>query len=129
MINHSRTVVAIFTIGIAACVDWRHDASLELNPAFTESTVTGKWRDGRAVLSLLPNGRFTCVGGGDCELLGRSGTWLIRDERELEFRERPDAAMFRNVVRYHGRYRLTQLDDDPDSWDGNLTFELDKPAT
>ena len=122
-------VVLVAAVTLVVAANQAYSAALDLNPRTTTKDLVGEWRDGRAVLVLLPDGRFTCGGGGECDLLGSAGTWLKRDDYELEFREQPDAAMFRRVVRYQGRYRLTELADDPDLWDGRLTFELNAPST
>ena len=121
-------VILVAAVTLIVAANEAYSAALDFNPLTTTEDLKGEWRDGRAVLLLLPDGRFSCAGGGECDLLGSNGTWLKRNDHELEFRQHPDAAMFRRVVQYRGHLRLTELIDDPDSWDGRLTFELTAPS-
>ena len=128
-LRKSSYVACALATAAVACGQGRLDSSIDLAPAFTEDALVGEWRYGDAILTLAADGRYTCVGGGECELLGVNGRWLRRGEYELEFRDRPDAAVWRSVVKYRKRYRLTEPEVNVDTWNGDLTFELTSPAT
>ena len=100
------------------------DESLELNPRLADTDVIGEWTDGGAVLTLERNGAFTCRGGAACSSLGASGRWARRGDVELAFQRADGHTIIRRVIQWGHDYHLTEMPDDPDLWDGELTFQI-----
>ena len=106
--------------------------ALDLSPPITApGQLAGRWAGtGGAALELTADGAYRCAGGGECEALGRAGTWARQADNNVAFRPVTAGPAIRyRVVRYHGRLRLAHpFEEDPDLWDGELPFERVAPA-
>jgi hypothetical protein len=119
----------LFLAAVAATI-WSNvaaDRDLDLNPFVrTDSALVGVWRDGASTLDLRADHTFLCTGAACQDLLG-SGTWARAGDFNMTFRAMTTEERRRRFVRYRDRLRLTTVIDDPDSWDGSLTFGIATP--
>jgi hypothetical protein len=124
----------VILAGVAVYVGFNeaYERALDLNPVVSGPELAGAWRDGPSTLELRPDGTYRCGTGRDaCEALGVVGRWVYDGSFALSFTPEGNARrrVFWRVVRYAGTLRLTSAFQDPDEWDGVLTFARGAPAS
>jgi len=116
-------VAAIASANLAA------DRDLDLNPMIrSDSTIVGLWLQGADTLNIRADHSFTCRGRA-CRDLALAGTWARAQDFDILFRAASGGEVRRRVVRYRNQLRLTVFPDDPDEWDGHLSFGIGVPAS
>jgi len=132
-LNRVRALTGIgllFIVGLVTAANLAYEDSIELNPVVTAADLEGTWKDGPAVLDLSPDGTYSCSGGGSCTRLGATGRWAHDGDFLLRFTRASDGrALIQRVVQAEKDLRLTNEADDPDMWDGVLTFRHQAPAS
>jgi len=114
----------IILVAVVIWVNIREQKALDLNPRISTSSLAGRWQDGRAELTLEPSGSYTCVGGGECARLGPEGSWSLSINGNIQFISKHlSGGVTQRVVLYRGKWRLTEEIQDPDTWNGHLSFE------
>ena len=104
------------------------EQKLDFNPLIRErGDLVGVWKDGTATLDLRADGTFLCQGDGECSGVGPTGAWTWHDF-EVKFRSIAGRTVVRRILRYGQELRLASLPDDPDVWDGRLSFRRPRVA-
>lgn len=116
------------TFVVAVAVSVAEDSALDLNPTFTVAQLTGVWRDGKATLTLGPDGTYVCVPVNDCGLVGARGLWERSGDFNLVFRSSDGQELFERVVKFAGEFRLTEMGE-VDLWKRDLTFHHSAQAS
>jgi hypothetical protein len=98
-----------------------YGAAIELNPTFTRADMIGTWREDESQLSLHGDGTYRCQGDSQCNLMGSEGRWRL-EGGSLTFERADGSLASQRVVRYFDALRFANPIEDPDSWDGRLTF-------
>jgi hypothetical protein len=118
-----RIAIGLTLLALVACVvkvNLDEERDLNWNPDVTESTeLEGHWSGDVETLDLTSDGRYRCVGRGECAVLGAAGPWtLIADGSDVAVLN----GRRYNVLSYRGRLRLINEVPDPDVWDGRFLF-------
>jgi hypothetical protein len=107
--------------------------ALDLNPVVNERDLVGLWRDGAATLELQADGTYRCGKSREaCGAFSQMGRWVHDGSFQLSFTPAGGSersTLVRRIVRYAGTLRLTSAFEDPDEWDGALSFAHSAPAS
>jgi len=106
---------------------------LDLAPVVGVRDLVGLWREGSTTLELRADGTYRCSPSGKvCEAFGPIGHWTPDGGVEVSFTQESGSeriTVLRRVVRYAGALHLTAPFDDPDGWDGAMSFAHSAPAS
>jgi hypothetical protein len=121
----------VLVLGVAAIVWANIDAErdVDLNPSIVgDEALVGVWTHGDTTLRLSSDHAYQCS-GRNCEALGALGMWSRLGDFEILFRPADDRVQRRRVVSAGRRLRLTEMPEDPDMWNGRLTFGMTAHAS
>jgi hypothetical protein len=129
----SRGLVILAAVVLYVGLNEAYGPALELNPVVGAQDLVGLWQDGAATLDLRADGSYRCTSTRvECDTFGPSGRGAHSGDGELTFTQGSGddrRTLLRRVVRYAGALRLTDPFDDPDGWDGALSFAHRAPAS
>jgi hypothetical protein len=120
--------VLIALVGAIVSANLAADRDVDLNPMIrNDSFIVGAWYQDADTLDVRADHSYTCH-GRTCQDLARAGTWARVGDFDIVFRSIGGEEVSRRVVHYRNQYRLTVMPDDPDEWDGDLSFGIGAPA-